>query len=107
MDAKPMEVPLAAASHPEWTSRAECGKQKQGGGVHAMLDREVPGPACLLLRKRRQRGLDRRISFTRAVRSVSDQLSVRGSCTTSCSDVWGAGAGSTSREPSAALVDPR
>eukprot|EP00971_Amphidinium_carterae_P148557 2945303-Amphidinium_carterae.1 len=55
----------------------------------------------------KRRGLDGRIIFTRTLRSVIDQLSARGRCSTSCCDVWGADAGSTSlSEPSAALVDP-
>eukprot|EP00971_Amphidinium_carterae_P039516 776561-Amphidinium_carterae.1 len=99
------------------------GRQRQGGGVHAVLDREVPGPACPLLKKAcdaflerkivdqpddfERSGLDRWIIFARALRSVSDQLSVRGSSATSCCDDWGAGARSTLlRAPSAALMDP-
>eukprot|EP00971_Amphidinium_carterae_P033102 651675-Amphidinium_carterae.1 len=36
-----------------------------------------------------------RIIFTRALRSVSDQLSARGNWATSCCDVWGTDAGYT------------
>eukprot|EP00971_Amphidinium_carterae_P162772 3227067-Amphidinium_carterae.1 len=85
----------------------------QGGCVHAVLDREVPGPACPFLKKKacdaflekiyvaelddfERRCVDRQIIFTRTLRSVSDQLSARGSCATLCCDVWGAGAWSTS-----------
>eukprot|EP00971_Amphidinium_carterae_P221753 4401949-Amphidinium_carterae.1 len=49
------DVASHAASHPKWISRAKLSwrKKNQGGGVHAVLEREVPGPACPLMRKRR------------------------------------------------------
>eukprot|EP00971_Amphidinium_carterae_P144788 2868832-Amphidinium_carterae.2 len=92
--------------------------------VHVGLDRELPGPACPLLMMRRhvmlpgkkkvaepddfeRRGFDVRIIITRTLRSVSDQVSARGSCATSCFDVWGARAGCTSlRDPRDASVYP-
>eukprot|EP00971_Amphidinium_carterae_P060907 1205532-Amphidinium_carterae.1 len=54
------------------------GGQEQGGSVQAVLDRQVPSPACPLLRKRRhlddfeRRDLVGRIVSTRTLRSVSD-----------------------------------
>eukprot|EP00971_Amphidinium_carterae_P035079 690466-Amphidinium_carterae.2 len=45
-----------AASQLRWTSREKLtgGGQRQGRGVHAGLDRELPGPVSPLLRKRRR-----------------------------------------------------
>eukprot|EP00971_Amphidinium_carterae_P261562 5188973-Amphidinium_carterae.1 len=54
-----------------------------------------------------RRSLDGRIIITRALRSVSNQLSARGSCAPSCCDNCVAGAGSTLlKDSSAAFVDP-
>eukprot|EP00971_Amphidinium_carterae_P246326 4892587-Amphidinium_carterae.1 len=50
------DVTSYETSHPNWISRARLRWWKRKTGrrrVHAVLDREVPGPTCPLLRKRR------------------------------------------------------
>eukprot|EP00971_Amphidinium_carterae_P259380 5146996-Amphidinium_carterae.1 len=112
------DVASHAASHPNWISRAKLttGRRRArrvgSGGSRSSLRTVEEEEACDAFLERThvvepepddfdRHVLDRRITFTRTLRSVSDQLFARGSCTTSCCDAWGTDAGNMS------LSEPR